>query len=67
MGRTALVSTVLCLGSALLGCGGSSNSGAPTKWLGSMPHLQIVGTLQGETINVDITEWFMTLSTTYEN
>jgi hypothetical protein len=49
--RAAVV--VIC-GFGWMGCGGSNASSAPTKWMGSARHLRIVGTLQGESIDIDI-------------
>lgn len=52
MGGRMQLSTVLWVALAA-GCGGSS-SDVPTKWVGAMPHLRIVGTLMGETIDINL-------------
>jgi hypothetical protein len=45
---------VIGAGWMLAACGGSG-SDAPTKWEGSTPHLNVVGTIMGEQLNIDIT------------
>lgn len=45
----------LVLASAVAGCGDSSGgNGTPTKWLGSARHLRVVGTMMGESLDIDI-------------
>jgi hypothetical protein len=54
--RGAVVLTWLSL--AAIGCGGTGTdtnaNGTPTKWLGTMRHLRIVGNMMGEAIDINI-------------
>jgi hypothetical protein len=48
---------VVAVGSiaSLAGCGGTSGDSAPTEWQGATPHLNVVGFIDGENINIQLT------------
>ena len=53
-GRWNSLALLVCA-AVIVSCGDDSSSSAPTKWLGPTPHLRIVGTINGEKLDINIT------------